>query len=29
VDDAMYIDTTGVPIEDVVKSVLTVIESKL
>jgi len=29
VDDAVYIDTTGVGIDDVVKSVLTVVESKL
>jgi len=29
VDDAVYIDTTGVPIDDVVKSVLTVIEARL
>jgi cytidylate kinase len=29
VDDAVYIDTTGVPIEEVVESVLTVVKSKL
>jgi cytidylate kinase len=29
VNDAVYIDTTGVPIEDVVKSVLAVVQSKM
>jgi len=29
VDDAVYIDTTGIPIEEVVESVLTVVQSKL